>query len=166
MDFELSEEQQTFADAVRRFARDKLADGALERAHSAHFPWDAAKLVALTTAGELRTYGSQRFDGADGTWLTESVLHLPVCFRDELDQFLGSLFKKVSRFARGPAGRTRLSGWPPAARSAGKGAARRAAGDAAGGVDRRRDAEPGGAQVSPGFLVLFPAAQLQHSSRR
>lgn len=50
----------------------------------------AAKLVALTTAGELRTYGSQRFDGADGTWLTESVLHLPVCFRDELDQFLPS----------------------------------------------------------------------------
>jgi len=50
----------------------------------------AAKLIALLTSGELRTYGSQRFDGADGTWLTESVLHLPVCFRDELDQFLPS----------------------------------------------------------------------------
>lgn len=49
----------------------------------------ASKLVALTCAGEMRTFGSQRFDGADsGTWLTESVLHLPVCFRDELDQFL------------------------------------------------------------------------------
>ncbi len=46
MDFELNEEQQSFADAVRRFAHDKLAGGALERAHSAHFPWDAAQLVA------------------------------------------------------------------------------------------------------------------------
>ena len=46
LDFELNEEQQSFADAVRRFAHDKLAGGALERAHSAHFPWEAAKLVA------------------------------------------------------------------------------------------------------------------------
>lgn len=48
----------------------------------------AAKICALLVAGEPRTYGSQRFDGADGGWLTESVLHLPICFRDELDQFL------------------------------------------------------------------------------
>ena len=39
MDFELSEEHQAFADSVRRFARDKLAAGALERAHSPEFPW-------------------------------------------------------------------------------------------------------------------------------
>ncbi len=48
----------------------------------------AAKLVSLMVAGDLRTRGSQRFDGATGGWLTESVLHLPVCFRDELDEFL------------------------------------------------------------------------------
>ena len=34
MDFNLSEEHAGFADAVRRFAQDKLAAGALQRAHS------------------------------------------------------------------------------------------------------------------------------------
>jgi alkylation response protein AidB-like acyl-CoA dehydrogenase len=46
MNFELGEEHQAFADSVRRFARDKLATGALERAHSQHFPWDTARLLA------------------------------------------------------------------------------------------------------------------------
>ena len=48
----------------------------------------ASKLIALLISGDIRTYGSQRFDGAPDTWLTESVLHHCVCFRDELDQFL------------------------------------------------------------------------------
>lgn len=46
MNFELSEEHQAFAESVRRFAQDKLAPGALERAHSAHYPWDAASMLA------------------------------------------------------------------------------------------------------------------------
>ena len=46
MDFELSEEHQSYADAVARFAKDKLAPGALERAHSASFPWETAGLLA------------------------------------------------------------------------------------------------------------------------
>lgn len=46
MNFELSEEHQAFAESVRRFAQDKLAPGALERAHSAHYPWDAARMLA------------------------------------------------------------------------------------------------------------------------
>jgi alkylation response protein AidB-like acyl-CoA dehydrogenase len=46
MNFELSEEHQAFADSVRCFARDKLAAGALERAHSSRFPWDIARLLA------------------------------------------------------------------------------------------------------------------------
>jgi len=46
MDFQLSEEHQAFADSVRRFAQDKLAAGALERAHSPYYPWDTARLLA------------------------------------------------------------------------------------------------------------------------
>nr|WP_315593252.1 acyl-CoA dehydrogenase family protein [uncultured Cupriavidus sp.] len=46
MNFELSEEHQAFAESVRRFAQDRLAPGALERAHSAHYPWDAASMLA------------------------------------------------------------------------------------------------------------------------
>lgn len=46
MNFELSEEHQAFAESVRRFAQDKLAPGALRRAHSAQYPWDAARMLA------------------------------------------------------------------------------------------------------------------------
>lgn len=46
MNFELSEEHQAFAESVRRFAQDKLAPGALQRAHSAQYPWDAAAMIA------------------------------------------------------------------------------------------------------------------------
>ena len=46
MDFELSPEQQTFQDAVLRFARDRLAAGALERAHDPDYPWDVARQMA------------------------------------------------------------------------------------------------------------------------
>jgi alkylation response protein AidB-like acyl-CoA dehydrogenase len=46
MDFNLSEEHQAFADSVRRFARERLADGALQRAHSPQYPWDTAQLLA------------------------------------------------------------------------------------------------------------------------
>lgn len=46
MNFELSEEHQAFAESVRRFAQDRLAPGALQRAHSAQYPWDAARMLA------------------------------------------------------------------------------------------------------------------------
>ncbi len=48
----------------------------------------AAKVIAMMVSGSPRTYGSQRFDGATSGWLTESVLYLCICFRDELDEFL------------------------------------------------------------------------------
>lgn len=48
----------------------------------------AAKVIAMMVSGSPRTYGSQRFDGASSGWLTESVLYLCLCFRDELDEFL------------------------------------------------------------------------------
>lgn len=46
MDFNLSEEHQAFADSVRRFAREQLADGALARAHTPEYPWETAELLA------------------------------------------------------------------------------------------------------------------------
>lgn len=52
----------------------------------------ASEIIAAMVSGDTQTYGSQRFGGEskDASWLTESVLHLPVAFRDELDQFLES----------------------------------------------------------------------------
>ncbi|WP_415711257.1 acyl-CoA dehydrogenase family protein, partial [Acinetobacter pragensis] len=48
MDFNLTEEQNAFADSVRKFAQKELADGALERAHSHEYPWEiAAKLSEM-----------------------------------------------------------------------------------------------------------------------
>src|SRR5215510_10154532 len=46
MNFELTPDQAAFAETVRRFARAKLADGALQRAHDPNYPWDTAKLLA------------------------------------------------------------------------------------------------------------------------
>ena len=46
MDFELTSEQRTFQDSVLRFARERLADGALERAHQIEYPWDVARDMA------------------------------------------------------------------------------------------------------------------------
>jgi alkylation response protein AidB-like acyl-CoA dehydrogenase len=46
MDFRLSAEQDAFAESVRRFARDELAAGALERAHSNKYPWETAQKIA------------------------------------------------------------------------------------------------------------------------
>jgi alkylation response protein AidB-like acyl-CoA dehydrogenase len=71
MDFHLSEEHQSFSDAVRRFARAKLADGALQRAHSSRYPWDAATL--LSDQGLLGISFSEE-DGGQGGSLMHSVL--------------------------------------------------------------------------------------------
>jgi alkylation response protein AidB-like acyl-CoA dehydrogenase len=46
MDFQLSEEHQAFADSVGRFAQAHLAEGALQRAHATHYPWETARLLA------------------------------------------------------------------------------------------------------------------------
>ena len=48
----------------------------------------ATKIMSMLVSGDPKTHGSQRFDGQQGGWLTESVLHGPICFRDELDQYL------------------------------------------------------------------------------
>jgi alkylation response protein AidB-like acyl-CoA dehydrogenase len=46
MNFDLSEEDRAFADSVHRFAQDKLAPGALARAHSTEYPWEIAQMLA------------------------------------------------------------------------------------------------------------------------
>lgn len=44
----LTEEQEDLRRSVEAFARDKLAPGALARAHSPHYPWDVARQLAET----------------------------------------------------------------------------------------------------------------------
>ena len=46
VDFGLNEDQEAFRDAVRTFAREKLAPGYLQRAKSERFPWDVHREVA------------------------------------------------------------------------------------------------------------------------
>ena len=46
MNFDFTAEQKQFAESVRRFAREHLAEGALKRAHDPRFPFDVAQLMA------------------------------------------------------------------------------------------------------------------------
>lgn len=71
MDFNLSEEHKAFADTVARFAKDKLRAGALERAHSAHFPWETARQIA--EQGLLGIAFDEK-DGGQGGTLMHAVL--------------------------------------------------------------------------------------------
>ena len=71
MNFELSEEHQAFADSVARFAQDKLAPGALERAHASSYPWETAQLLAEQG---LLGIAFPEEDGGQGGTLMHSVL--------------------------------------------------------------------------------------------
>ncbi|AGW95022.1 acyl-CoA dehydrogenase family protein [Cupriavidus sp. DF5525] len=71
MNFELSEEHQAFAESVRRFAQDRLAAGALERAHSAQYPWDVARMLA--EQGLLGIAFAEE-DGGQGGTLMHAVI--------------------------------------------------------------------------------------------
>jgi len=71
MNFELSSEQQAFADAVSKFAAKELAPGALERAHSPHYPWEIA--VKLSEQGLLGIALPEK-DGGQGGTLMDAVI--------------------------------------------------------------------------------------------
>lgn len=71
MNFDLSEEHQAFADSVARFARDKLAEGALARAHSSEYPWETARLLAEQG---LLGIAFPEEDGGQGGTLMHAVL--------------------------------------------------------------------------------------------
>lgn len=71
MNFDLSEEQQMFADSVRRFAQSNLANGALARAHDPRFPFDVARLMA---GQGLLGIALDPADGGQGGTLLDSVI--------------------------------------------------------------------------------------------
>jgi alkylation response protein AidB-like acyl-CoA dehydrogenase len=71
MNFSLSPEQQQFRDSVHRFAQDKLAPKARERAHSPEYPWDVAKLMA---AQGLLGITVPEADGGQGGTLMDAVI--------------------------------------------------------------------------------------------
>lgn len=71
MDFQLAEDDQTFADSISRFAQDKLAAGALDRAHSPKYPWETAQMLARQ--GLLGIAFPEK-DGGQGGTLLHSIL--------------------------------------------------------------------------------------------
>lgn len=71
MEFTLTEEQRQFAESVSRFAREKLAEGALARAHNPAFPFDVARMM-----GEQGLLGITipEEDGGQGGTLMDAVI--------------------------------------------------------------------------------------------
>jgi alkylation response protein AidB-like acyl-CoA dehydrogenase len=71
MQFNFTEEQQAFADSVRRFALSHLEKDALRRAHDPRYPFDVAKLMA---AQGLMGITLPEADGGQGGTLTDAVI--------------------------------------------------------------------------------------------
>jgi alkylation response protein AidB-like acyl-CoA dehydrogenase len=71
MNFQLTEEQNAFADSVRRFATVNLAADALKRAHATSYPWETAK--KLSEQGLLGILFSEA-DGGMGGSLMDAVI--------------------------------------------------------------------------------------------
>jgi alkylation response protein AidB-like acyl-CoA dehydrogenase len=71
MNFDLNEEQQAFADSVRRFAEANLKSGALERAHDPHFPREVAQMLGKQG---LMGIAFDPDDGGQGGTLLDSVI--------------------------------------------------------------------------------------------
>lgn len=71
MFYGLTEEQRGLVDSVARFAESELAPGALERAHSAEYPWDVAQKLA--EMGLLGITMKEEEGGIGGT-LMDAVL--------------------------------------------------------------------------------------------
>ena len=81
MNFNLTEEQIAFGDAVRKFSEKELSPGALERAHSPKYPWEIAEKIS--TQGLLGIAFSEKDGGSGGTLMDaviaiqEVALHCP-----------------------------------------------------------------------------------------
>ena len=71
MNFEFTPEQKLFAEQVRRFAHDKLAGGALKRAHDPGFPFDVAQLMAKQGLMGITLPAE---DGGQGGTLMDAVI--------------------------------------------------------------------------------------------
>ncbi len=81
MNFNLTQEQIAFGDAVRKFSEKELAPGALERAHSPKYPWTIAEKISAQ--GLLGIAFSEKDGGSGGTLMDaviaiqEIALHCP-----------------------------------------------------------------------------------------
>ena len=71
MNFEFTEEQKQFREAVKGFAERHLRAGALARAHNPDHPWDVAKLMAQQ--GLLGITIPEK-DGGQGGTLMDAVI--------------------------------------------------------------------------------------------
>src|SRR5215471_16891064 len=71
MQFHFTEEQQAFADSVRRFALAHLEKDALKRAHDPRYPFDVAKLMS---AHGLMGISLPEADGGQGGTLMDAVI--------------------------------------------------------------------------------------------
>jgi alkylation response protein AidB-like acyl-CoA dehydrogenase len=71
MNFEFTQEQTLFADAVRRFALAALGKDALARAHAAGFPFDVAKLMSQQGLMGITITQS---DGGQGGTLMDAII--------------------------------------------------------------------------------------------
>src|SRR5499426_4611160 len=71
MQFHFTEEQQAFADSVRRFALAHLEKDALKRAHDPRYPFDIAKLMS---AHGLMGISLPEADGGQGGTLMDAVI--------------------------------------------------------------------------------------------
>jgi len=71
MNFDFTDEQKSFAEQVRRFARQHLAADALRRAHDPGFPFDVAQLMAKQGLMGITLPPS---DGGQGGTLMDAVL--------------------------------------------------------------------------------------------
>lgn len=71
MNFQLTEEQTAFADAVRRFAKERLQEGALKRAREPGFAFDVARLCAEQG---LLGITMREEDGGQGGTLMDAVI--------------------------------------------------------------------------------------------
>ena len=71
VDFNFTDDQKLFADSVRRWADDKLAPGALARAHDPHFPFDVAQMAAEQG---LLGITIPEADGGQGGTLMDAVI--------------------------------------------------------------------------------------------
>ncbi|MBA17031.1 MAG: acyl-CoA dehydrogenase [Sphingomonas sp.] len=71
MDFNLTEEQSIFRDAVAAFADRELKEKALDRAHSDDYPWDVAR--KMVDAGLIGITASEQDGGVGGT-LMDAVI--------------------------------------------------------------------------------------------
>src|SRR5579872_3448360 len=71
MNFDFTEEQKLFADAVRKFAQAHLEKDALKRAHEARFPFDVAQLMSRQG---LMGITIPEGDGGQGGSLMDAVI--------------------------------------------------------------------------------------------